>query len=140
MKRLALALVLAACAHASGGERDLLRADAAFNDDVASRGVDGWVAAFAPDGVMLPPGGPMLRGAPAMREAMSALGTTLKLRWAPVLARVSDDGTLGYTIGNYTAETPRGLTKGKYLTVWRRTDEGWRVVADIGNPGEATSQ
>lgn len=140
MKRFALALALTACAHASGGERDLLRADAAFNDDVASRGVDGWVAAFAPDGVMLPAGGPMLKGAPALREAMSSLGKTLKLRWAPILARISDDGTLGYTIGNYTAETPRGVANGKYVTIWRRTAEGWRVVADIGNPGEATPQ
>ena len=135
MKRLALILALAGCAHASGAERELLRADAAFAEDVAARGVDGWVAAFAPDGVQLPPGGPMLKG-PAIREAMAPLGKGLKLRWAPVFARVSDDGTLGYTVGNYTAESPRGVTQGKYLTVWRRTAEGWKVVADIGNPGE----
>ena len=68
------AVLLVACAHASGGERELLRADAAFADDVAARGVDAWVAAFAADGVMLPAGGPMLKGAPALREAMAALG------------------------------------------------------------------
>ena len=137
MKRLFALFFSAACAHASGGERELLRADAAFADDVAARGVDAWVAAFAADGVMLPAGSPMLKGSPALREAMARLGTGLKLRWAPLFARISDDGTLGYTIGNYTAETPRGVSKGKYLTVWRRTPEGWRVVADIGNPGEA---
>jgi ketosteroid isomerase-like protein len=135
MKRFLVAAFLTACAHVSSAERELLRADAAFNDDVAARGVDGWVAAFAADGVMLPNGGPMLKGS-AIREGMAELGKTLKLRWAPVSARISDDGTLGYTIGNYTAETPRGMSQGKYLTVWKRTPEGWRVVADIGNPGE----
>ena len=137
MKRFFAIFFLAACAHASGGERELLRADATFAGDVAARGVDAWVAAFAADGVMLPAGGPMLKGAPALREAMAELGTGLKLRWAPLLARVSDDGTLGYTIGSYTAESARGVSKGKYLTVWRRTPDGWRIVADIGNPGEA---
>jgi ketosteroid isomerase-like protein len=129
-----LALVaLTACAHTAASEKELLRADAAFAEDVARRGVDGWVAAFAPDGVMLPVGHALIEGEPSIREAMSALGQGLTLRWAPQLARISDDGTLGYTIGTYTAESPRGTTKGKYLTVWRRTPEGWKVAADIGN-------
>ena len=136
MKPLLVAFLLTACAHASGAEHELIRADATFNDDTAARGVDGWVAAFAEDGAMLPAGGAMKKGPAAIREAMGGLGKTLKLTWAPVFARVSDDGTLGYTIGNYTAETPRGVVQGKYLTVWRKTPAGWRVVADIGNPGE----
>ena len=141
MRCLALgaALLAVGCAHTSSSEKELLRADAAFAEDVAARGVDGWVAAFASDGVMLPAGSPILKGE-AIRSAMAALGKGLTLRWAPVLARVSEDGTLGYTIGNYTSESPRGVTRGKYLTVWRRTPDGWRVVADIGNPGATTAE
>ena len=138
MKRLVAILAIAGCTHISTVERDLLRADKAFADDVAARGIDAWVAAFAPEGVMLPNGGPMLNGWEQIREGMAPLGRTLRLRWAPLFARVSDDGTLGYTVGNYIAESPRGVVRGKYLTVWRKTPDGWRVVADIGNPGEAS--
>jgi hypothetical protein len=60
----------------------------------------------------------------------------LSVEWAPVEARISDDGTLGTTIGDATIRTARGEKKTKYLTVWRRGADGrYLVILDIGNEG-----
>jgi len=52
---------------------------------------------------------------------------------------VSDDGTFGYTYGNYerTYLDENGEMveeKGMYKTIWKRQSNGeWRIAADIGN-------
>lgn len=143
-----LALVLApGCAHLvprATLEQQLLDADAAFARDVAARGLEAWVEAFAPDGAMLGAGGPRVVGHVAIREEMAALGDprkappALRLEWWPKAARVSDDGTLGYTIGNAVVHGAAGDRKTKYLTVWRRQPDGvWKAEVDIGNAGWA---
>jgi ketosteroid isomerase-like protein len=65
--------------------------------------------------------------------------TTRRLVWEPGRAEVALGGDLGYTIGDYrveaTASPDSVLSRGKYLTVWRRQPDGsWKVEADIGSP------
>jgi ketosteroid isomerase-like protein len=145
MRALLLAAA-AACAHLDpeAARRSLLAADTRFAQDVAERGVDAWVDAFGDEGVMLPGGGALVRGRQQIRTVMAALGDPrtgapeLRLRWRPLGAQVSGDGTLGWTWGNALAFSPRGESKSKYLTVWRRAADGaWKVAADQGSPGWA---
>ena len=143
------ALVLAslcACAHLDpeAARRSLLDADARFAQEVSERGVEAWVEAFGDEGVMLADSSPLIRGREQIRSTMSALGDPrkappeLRLRWRPLGAQVSADGTLGWTYGNSLSVSPRGERKGKYLTVWRRDQDGsWKVAADQGTPGWA---
>ncbi len=137
-----------ACAHArvdrDAEKRALLQADADFDRDVAARGVEAWVAAFAAEGRMFPAGEAAIQGADSIREMMSALGDPrvkpgeLRLRWKPLFAEVSDDATLGWTFGNAHGFGPRGEFRSKYVTIWRKQPGGaWKIVADLGNPGEA---
>ena len=121
-------------------ERELMEADRNFARDTASRGVDGWVEAFAEDGKMVS-GGPILEGHAAIREAMGALSRPgYSLGWEPLFAEVSSSGDLGFTHGTYRREVQREggepiVETGRYVTIWRRDPPGvWKVVLDIGNP------
>ncbi|MGW8283374.1 MAG: YybH family protein [Gemmatimonadota bacterium] len=117
---------------------ELAAAEAAFETAVAERGLDGWVEAFAPNGMMVQPEGPVV-GHDGIRRAMANAfaDSTFHLTWTPDLIGVSDDGTLGYTTGRYESrrvtEGEEVLLRGSYFTVWRRQEDGrWRVEADIG--------
>lgn len=66
----------------------------------------------------------------------SLAGNTAHWTWGAVAAGASDDGSLGWTVGQATI-TPAGggaPAKSKYLTLWRRMPDGAvRFVADGGN-------
>ena len=118
----------------------LMEADRTFASDVATRGVDAWVEAFAEDGAMLQPGAEV-RGHGAIREAMAAAFADpgFSLAWDPTHAEISSSGDLGYTIGRYVSTTPGPdgpvTSEGAYTTVWRRDPAGdWKVVLDLGVP------
>ena len=59
------------------------------------------------------------------------------LSWLPVYAGVSDAGDMGFTLGPWTygakpPDTSSTRRYGHYVTVWKRTPEGWRVAVDHG--------
>ena len=64
--------------------------------------------------------------------------STRILDWRPVMAEISNDGSMAHTIGTWEfhargkdSAATRGT--GHYLTVWRRQADGsWKVLADIG--------
>lgn len=61
------------------------------------------------------------------------------LKWQPVKADVSEDGTMGFTYGNwqYAVKNEKGkiqTTYGNYVTVWKKQDDGkWKYILDGGN-------
>ena len=124
-------------------DRDRLRAELAaaeaeFERAVSERELDGWVEAFAPNGMMIQPDGPVV-GHEGIRLSMAGAfaDSTFSLSWTPDLIGVSDDGTLGYTTGRYERSRvvagEETVERGSYFTVWRRQpDGGWRVEADMG--------
>ena len=63
----------------------------------------------------------------------------LNLKWSPLKADVSNDGSLGYTYGNwiYTFKNKEGKEEnvyGNYVTIWKRQPNGkWKFVLDGGN-------
>ena len=63
----------------------------------------------------------------------------LPIKWNPIKAEVSDDGSLGYTWGNwtYTVKDKNGkenITYGNYVTIWKKQPDGkWKFVLDGGN-------
>jgi ketosteroid isomerase-like protein len=120
----------------------LIEADRAFAQETAERGIDGWLAWFQTDGVMVQGEGEV-RGHEAIRELMAPFfaDSTAQLVWDPIRAEIGTSNDLGYTIGAYkvvrtgTVEDEPPLSHGMYLTVWRRQgDDTWKVAADIGAP------
>jgi ketosteroid isomerase-like protein len=138
-----LPLLLAACGAPADRVRDreaLFAADRGFDSTVAAVGLEGWVGFFSDSGRQVDSYGDFVVGQAAIRDHMRGLLTdsTRALRWAPDLAEVSRDGSLGYTWGRWTmlhrgAGTGEELARGRYLTVWRKqTDGSWKAEADVG--------
>lgn len=88
---------------------------------------------IAPDGILFRPGpvdGPAALEAQPMPEAVALL-------WEPAFADASAAGDLGYTTGPYRSgargTSPDSLPgAGQYVTLWRRTPDGFRFVLDTG--------
>lgn len=143
---LLLGLWLLACApsaapHAAAVNPEaLLAADRAFDSATAASRLEGWVAFFADSGRQTDRHGDFVIGHAAIRTHMEHFlnDTTLSLRWWPDHARISDDGTLGYTMGKAETRKRQGdstvvVGRSRYLTVWRHQSDGsWKVDADLG--------
>ena len=117
---------------------ELRLAELEFVARTQARGAEGWASSFAEDGVQLPPGSDPIVGRTAILErAQTGLfARPVDFRWEPLRAEVSDGDDLGFTYGTWRLKGERGeiAAKGKYMSVWRRDDEGrWVVVADLGH-------
>ena len=104
--------------------------------DGAGRGdLEAMGGVYTDDARILPPGQPMIQGRAAIQgfwgSAAEALGVT-GIDLATELLETRD-GT-AEEIGGYTIHGADGvLDQGKYVVVWKRTDDGWRWHWDIWN-------
>jgi len=125
---------------------ELAQADREFARSVRDTGLEGWIAAFAENGRVLPADGPMVTGPSAIRDIFTPLFAQpgFEITWAPAGAEVATSGDLGYTYGHWKTSMPTvgaGVeeAEGKYVTIWSRDSQGrWRVLLDIGNTQPAT--
>ena len=46
---------------------------------------------------------------------------------------VAASGDIGYTSGRYEMSAAGSTEKGKYVTVWRKEGDAWKVTEDIFN-------
>jgi len=140
MRRLALALILGLPLLAADHRQALLDADKAFDLATAERGLDGWMSFFAEDARINTPGG-ILEGQATLRKFYSGMFArkNFSIRWKPLYAEASQDGTLGYTLGaaEISSDDESGVRQkrsGRYLTVWRKLADGsWKAATDLGN-------
>ena len=111
---------------------ELEAADRAFSDDTGKRGVDGWVAAFAPNGAMMRKAG-RIEGA-AIGEGMKDLLAEGVLAWSPLAS--GKRGELGFTVGKATFTDGKSHEiewRSSYVTIWARQPSGaWKVLLDVG--------
>ena len=95
-----------------------------------ARDAQALAALFTPDGFVLRPGQPPVRGREAIRRAYENAGGPLHLR---ALAFERAD-SVAYVVGGYGAAADRP-DSGKFVLALRRTSEGpWRIFADMDNP------
>jgi ketosteroid isomerase-like protein len=123
----------------------LMQLDRDFDQMTSKGGSEVWVSFFADDGIMMPQGGSMAVGRDAIRKAITETFAApgYSLRWEPVDAAVS--GPMGYTYGLYKASRQDASGKpvtsyGKYVTIWKRQRDGWKVAVDIGNASPPPKQ
>jgi len=96
--------------------------------------VDGVVALYAEDCVLMPPNFELATGQAAVRETfggMIAAGLTGGLDTIKAVAA----GGVGYHTGTYWLKDANGTTidRGKYMEGWQKVDGEWKIVHDIWN-------
>lgn len=112
--------------------------DAQWAKTAGTHDVDGTVAYYTDDAVLLPPNGPKVTGKQAIRAAWVTLAAPdVVLTWSPAKVDVSQSGDLAYIVGTYedSFKDPKGkpvTDRGKTLEVFRKQVDGsWKVVADM---------
>jgi ketosteroid isomerase-like protein/quercetin dioxygenase-like cupin family protein len=133
---LVIAMVGSSCASAVNVEQEKASLMAADTDwSTTTKDVNKFAAALAPDAVMHMNGAPALKGETSIRDAYTAMSSApgFGLKWQASTADVS--GEMGFTTGTYemAMTNAAGLPatdKGKYITVWKKANGAWKVVAD----------
>lgn len=131
---LLLATALAGCAHArpdADAPASLAAAERAFASAGSSGLVhDAFVAVLDTDGVLFRP--LPVNGLEALKAR--PMRPTLLLRWTPIIAETSADGTLGMTTGpsEYGTRGEPVAGTGYFVSVWRRTGGVWKLMLDGG--------
>jgi len=115
-------------------EKELREADLAFAKATAARRLEGWMDFFADDAAILQ-NGRTITGKQNIREYYEPIfaNKEFSLSWTPTHAEAAQDGTLGYTYGNYEARNGANISHGMYLTIWRKDNAKWKVVMDTGS-------
>ncbi len=65
-----------------------------------------------------------------------------QLTWQPTWAGIANSGELGYTAGNWQSYNQQKQTAtGSFVTLWKKIDKNWKVLADIGvtHPASVTN-
>ena len=146
---IAVALGLAGCGQETPKEDDAVAqvraADAAITQAVTTKNLDGIMAHYADDAVLLPTAEPLIEGKAAIREewqhilAIPDLASNTTMRDA----KVSSGGDMAYTYGTYHArmmgEDGKPVEEpGKFVSIWRRGADGkWLIVVDTYNTRRA---
>lgn len=110
-----------------------------WNEKARQRDLAGCVAFFAPDGTFMAPNAPAARGHDAIREAWAAMFAlpNLAVTFGPTFVDEAASGDLAYEIGTWSigfdGADGRKQDHGKYVVVWRKLGDSWKVLADIFN-------
>lgn len=129
--------MLAAAQDAASG---IAETNAAFEAAVAADDVAAVVALYTEDAMLMGPNAPSATGRAAIGEAftgmMEAVGT-LDL----TTVEVESFGDTAYEVGTYVLEGADGshMDHGKYVVIWKRTPDGWKLHRDIYNSDMAAT-
>lgn len=118
-------------------EAAIRAADAQFGAAVGKKDVAAVLAFYAPDATVMPPDAPPAKGTDAIRgiwsEFLKAPGLALTI--SPEKIDVAASGDLAVDAGRaeMQMDSPQGRTKMdvKYVTVWRKTGEQWKLIYDM---------
>jgi uncharacterized protein (TIGR02246 family) len=121
-------------------EQTIKDLDAQWSKTAATHDVDGTVAYYSDDAVLLPPNEPLVTGKQALRASWAVLlSPNTALSWQVTKVDVARSGELAYVVGTYalTAKDAHGkasMDRGKIIEVFKKQTDGvWKVVADMYN-------
>ena len=121
-------------------EEVVLSADGASMKAAQALDVDGTIASYSDDAMVMPPNQPPVTGMQRIRDlwaGMLAPGT--KVSWTPNKVESAASGDLVYVQGNYSLMTPDSdgnlaSDDGKYLSVWKKQSDGsWKEAESMWN-------
>ncbi len=153
MSRLPFTIIAAVCcAAASLGQHafaadqhaavaELRALDELWSATAARNDLDGTVAFYADNAVLLPPNAPIATDKKSIRESWAGLlGPHTSVSWKWTRVEVAQSGELGYIYGSYklTIEASGGSgplnDTGKFVEVWEKQSNGkWKCIVDTYN-------
>ena len=115
--------------------------DEQWSATAAKNDVQGTVAFYADDAVLLPPNAPIARDRNAIRESWAGLlGPNTAVAWKVSKVEVAKSGELGYLYGTYSLaiRDPKGgapvSDTGKLVEIWKKQADGkWKCIVDTYN-------
>jgi uncharacterized protein (TIGR02246 family) len=136
---LVITFVISSVASAFAQKAEIEAANAKWTEFFTSGDFAGIASLYTDDATAFPPGSPMVRGNTAigaMWKAMAEQVTDPKL----ITLDVRPLGpTAAREIGTFSLKTkgpaPQELT-GKYVVVWEKSGNDWKLAADIWNEGK----
>ncbi|MGE4289127.1 MAG: hypothetical protein AB7E36_10580 [Salinivirgaceae bacterium] len=131
-------IILSACSNSS--MQEVMDTDLAFSELSKSKGMNHAFLTYAHDSaVILRKNHRPVAGTTELQKLLSAPDSSFTLTWKPSYASMAQSGELAYTYGIYTLITVKQDTSfGTYVTIWKKTAQGWRWVLDSGNAGLGT--
>jgi uncharacterized protein (TIGR02246 family) len=139
---LGLAASLAALlgpARAEDDQRTIRALDEAWSRALEAGDLDGAMACYAEDAVLLPPEAPLVSGRAAIRERFGRRMATPGYHASFVTTRVTVSASreMAWEIGAFRVKTDGSAGPvervGKHLVTWEKRDGTWRVTAESLN-------
>lgn len=123
------------------GAAEIRALDEQWSATAAKNDLDGTVAFYADDAVLLPPNAPIATDKKSIRESWaSLLGPNTDVSWKVSKAEVAKSGELGYLYGTYelSIKDPKGgppvHDTGKLVEIWKKQADGkWKCIVDTYN-------
>ncbi|HEY7377090.1 MAG TPA: DUF4440 domain-containing protein [Steroidobacteraceae bacterium] len=122
----------------SADEQAVATTAAGWEKAYNEKDADGVAALYSEDGQLLPPGPPVVNGSAAIREYWAK---DIASSGAPI--KISSDasgvgGDWAWRAGSWSSTDAQGASvTGKYVEVWHRTANGWKLHRDIWNVDQA---
>ena len=115
--------------------------DTEWSSTAAKNDLDGTLAFYSEDAVLLPPNAPVARDKESIRKSWAGLlGPNTAVSWKVAKVEVAKSGELGYLYGTYqlSIKDPKGgpaiHDAGKILEVWKKQPDGkWKCIVDTYN-------
>jgi len=119
-------------------EKTIKDLDAQWSKTAGTRDLDGTVAYYSDDAVLMPPNAPIASTKQAIRALWAELlDPKFSVAWQVTKVDVSQSGDLAYVVGTYTlamkdTQGKPAMDRGKVIEVFKKqTDGSWKVVADM---------
>ena len=115
--------------------------DEQWSATAAKNDVEGTIAFYADDAVLLPGNAPIARDRKLIRESWAGLlGPDTAVSWKVSKVEVAKSGELGYLYGTYSLaiRDPKGgapvSDTGKLVEIWKKQADGkWKCIVDTYN-------
>lgn len=137
-----LALVVAVRGQEGGVKAQIDKANAAFTAALAKGDAAALAGMYTSDAQVLPPNSEVVRGADAIQKvwqsAIEMGAKSMKLESTEVEAH----GTMAHEVGSYAVHGADGkeLDRGKYVVIWKREQNAWKLHRDIWNTSMPTAR
>ncbi len=122
-------------------ESELLTLDEQWSATATRNDLDGTLAYYADDAVLLAPNAPIANDKKSIRDSWAGLlgpKTSVSWKWSKI--EVAQSGELAYIYGSYkltigaSSESGPVNDTGKFLEVWKKQSNGkWKCVVDTYN-------